>query len=166
MNGRSIAQTAQKKAQAAAQSARQGAIDETQHLLRTAAGQVTGTDRAPRPEQAPGFGQSTPNIPDPNQHASTEALWAEEKRKNDERMAQLRAIIKKEEEEARAKRQQTEKAWQETQVQALQADAAKKQEEEKKGGILATLGRAAKRIKGRLGHVGKSKMEKGRAASG
>ena len=140
--------------------ARRDLTDEFEKLGRSAKTQVTGI------EQTPGLGQSNPQIADPNQFSNAEALWAQEQRKNDERVQQLRTMIsqmKVDENEAKLKRQQQEQAWQKAQEEAMQAGKPK---EEDKRGFTAIISKATKRIKGRLGQVGKGKMEKGRAAGG
>lgn len=112
-----------------------------------------------------GIGQTRPQIPNPNQYPDTQSLWAEEQKKNEDRIRQLGYLINQisqEENKAREARAQQEQAWQKTQVEAMR----KGTEPEEKKGIIATIGRAAKRLKGRLSHTGKGKMEKGRAAAG
>ena len=140
--------------------ARRDLTDEFEKLGRSAKTRVTGI------EQTPALGQSNPQIADPNQFSNAEALWAQEQRKNDERVQQLRTMIsqmKVDENEAKLKRQQQEQAWQKAQGEAMQAGKPK---EEDKRCFTAIISKATKRIKGRLGQVGKGKMEKGRAAGG
>lgn len=155
----------QQKAAAAAQSAKQGAVNEAQQILRTAASQVTGADRLPMMPQAPeGIGQSNPNIPNPAQYDDLEAYRQKVTAETNQRMGQLKQIIENEMQSARAKREQEQQAI--MQAQAAQMEQGNKEKEEEQKGFMAMVSRAAKRVKGRLGQVGKGKMEKGRAASG
>lgn len=163
--GKPVIQSIQQKAQAAAQAAKQGAINETQQVLRTAATQVTGSDRLPmmpRPEH--GIGQSSPNIPNPAQYDDLEAYRQKVTAETNQRMMQLKQMIDQEIAQAKMKREQEEQAI--AQAQAAEMQKGSEEKEEEKKGFLASLSKAAKRVKGRLGQVGKGKMEKGRAASG
>lgn len=160
--GKPIMRTVQQKAQHAAQAAKQGALDETQQFLRTAASQV-GVDRLPMAPRAEGVGQSQPQVL-PHQEFDDMAAYREQvKAKEAQRMSELKSIIEQEMAQARMKREQEQQAIAQAQVTEMQKD---EQKEEEKKGLFATISRAAKRVKGRLGHVGKGKMEKGRAASG
>lgn len=139
--------------------ARRDLTDEFEKLGKTAKGQITGA------ESSPAVGQSNPQIPNPNGFPNTEAMWAEEQKKNEDRMQQLRFLInqmKDDEARARQTKHEQEQIWQKTQEEAMKAS---KPADEKKG-LVATISRAAKRVKGRLGQVGRGKMEKGRAAAG
>jgi len=129
-------------------------------FVKTVGEQISGR------EQAPGVGQSNPQIQNPDHFQDTQALWADEQKKNEDRMQQLRFLINQmgeEERKAKMASQQQQETWQKAQAEAMKA--SKPKEDEKKG-MLASISRAAKRVKGRLGHVGKGKMEKGRAAGG
>lgn len=138
--------------------ARRDLADEFEKLGQTAKAQMTGVEK-------PAIGASEPKIPDPNQFPSTEAMWAEEQKKNEERMRQLRVLInqiREDESKARQQKLKQEQAWQKAQEEMMQAGKPK---EEKKG-FIGIISRASKRLKGRLGQIGKGKMEKGRAAAG
>lgn len=168
--GKGAAQVVRQQIATAAGDLGKGAADEARNVAQAAVSQVTGTDTSPvaRMEQSPALGQSAPNIPDPNQFNGTEQYRENLEQETKKRMAELKSIIEEEGQKARSNREQEEAQWQQAQEQIMKQDEIKKQEQEEKGGgILASLGRAAKRIKGRLGQVaGQGKGEKGKAAKG
>lgn len=143
--------------------ARRDITDEFEKLGQTAKAQITGV------EQAPAIGQTNLQIPNPNEFYDVAAYRAKLEADNQKRISQLRAFVRTqmefEDEQKRARMKMQEEAKRISEAQA-QAMTAGKPKEEPKGGILSSLGRAAKRIKGRLGQIGKGKMEKGRAAGG
>lgn len=163
MNGKPLAQ--------AAQSAKQGAIRETQQALATAQSQVMGTDRPPLMPQAPdlehvsAIGQSNPQLPPQQAGEDIEAYRQQVQQQAEKRMRELKNIIDQEMAQAAQKREQQQQ--QIAQAQAKQMEEMDKQGEEQGGGVVASLSRAAKRVKGRLGQImGHGKGEKGKAAKG
>lgn len=159
------AQTVQQKAQNAAQSARQGAINEAQQFINTAASQVAGVDRAPQMPRVEGqTSGAAPSLPDHTQEKQIEDYKNRLAAAEASRMKQLKAIIEGEIRAAGQRREQAERAVAEQQAQQMQAQSQNDKKEGK--GFVAALGKAAKGIKGRLGQVGKGKSEKGKAAKG
>lgn len=136
--------------------------DEFEKMGSTAKAQVTGT------EQTPALGQSSPQIPNPNEIADTAAYRQNLEAQNQARIQELRVFINRikdqESQQIIAARQAQESAKNIAEAQSQAMQGPKPQEEKK--GIFASLGRAAKRVKGRLGQVGKGKMEKGRGGGG
>ncbi len=146
--------------QRSVQQARDDVFNEAGAFARTAQSQVTGV------EARPAIGQSTPQLPPANQFATTQEYWQAQERQNEARLAELRKFVQNiknlDEEQKRAEqiRAQQEQAVAQAQAAQMQETA---REENKSGNVLS---RAVKRIKGRLGQVGKGKMEKGRGGTG
>lgn len=130
--------------------ARDDILDETGKFASTARSQLTGVETIPMARQA------TPTLPAVEGNAEDYRQKVEDETK--QRMTELKAIIEEELAKARAKREEQERLWQQAQREGLTED---KKVEEKQGSLLS---RAAKRVKGRLGQIGKGKMEKGKAA--
>lgn len=130
--------------------ARDDILDETGKFASTARSQLTGVETIPMARQA------TPTLPVVEGNAEDYRQKVEDETK--QRMTELKAIIEEELAKARAKREEQERLWQQAQREGLTEE---KKVEGKQGNLLS---RAAKRIKGRLGQIGKGKMEKGKAA--
>lgn len=152
------ASVAQQKVIQAQRDFAKGVASEGKNLFETAQAQMTGRPSGERL----GASQNV-SLPDHNQFNDTEAYKQKLETVTNQRIDELRVRFQEEVKNARAAREQ--KAQEVSQQQTREMQATEKPEEEKKG-ILASLGRAAKRVKGRLGQVGKGKMEKGRGGGG
>lgn len=155
MNKPTVMQVQQK-----VQQSRDDIFNEAGAFAKAAQSQILGV------EMRPALGQSSPQIPQVDQAASAAVYWQEEQRKNDARLAELRTFVRNlgniEDEQKRAQqiRLQQEQAMAQAQQAAMQET---ERQDEQSGNVLS---RAVKRIKGRLGQVGKGKMEKGRGGTG
>ena len=152
-SGKPMAQLARQQVAQAAGDIAQGTRDEAKNIASAAAEQITG------------IGQSNPTLPNPNTAQNTEEYWQNEKIKQEQRIEEIRAAIRKmgieEQEQARQTRQQVDQSWHQAQEEALKKDEIEKQEQEKKGGNILT------KVKRRLGQImGPGKGEKGKAAKG
>jgi len=128
----------------------QGVIDEAKKMASSAQEQITGVP-------------VSQSLPDHNQFDNTAAYKQELQQRENQRMAELKAIIEQEMRNAKTQREQKAQEVAQLQAQQMSEDENK---DEKKGGFFASLGHAAKRMRGRLGQVGKGKMEKGRGGGG
>ena len=144
----------------AAKAAQQKAAYEANKFFETAQSQVTG-----RPVTLERMvGQSAPSLPDHHEYDNLETYRADVDSRTRERMTELKVLLDKEIENAKVVRIQKEEALKRENDQKLEAKALEKKEEKK--GFVASLGRAAKRVRGRIGQVGKTKHEKGRGGGG
>jgi len=117
-----------------------------------------------------GIGKSAPQIPNPDKYDDLEVYRAKIEADNQRRIDELRAFIRRqmdaEEEQKRARMKMEEEAKRFAEIQSQAMGRDKEEDKNLKGGVLPALGRFAKGLKGRLGFVGKGKMEKGKAAMG
>lgn len=127
----------------------QGMLDEAKSVAQTASEQI-GIPVAQ-------------TLPDYNEFNNSDQFKEEVKAQESQRMAELRVIIENEMRNAKVLREQKVREIAQMQAQEMQKD---ENHEDKKTDFLASLGHAAKRIRGRLGQVGKGKMEKGRGGGG
>lgn len=134
--------------------ARDDILDETGKFASTARSQLTGVETIPMARQAP---PALPEIEGDN----TEAYKQKVEEETRIRMGQLKAIIEEEAAKARAMREEKERLWEKAQKEGLTDEKGVTQERQPN---LVSL--AVKKIKGRLGQVGKGKMEKGRGGTG
>ncbi len=121
-------------------------------------------------ENTLGIGKSAPQIPNPDQYGDLEAYRAKIEADNQRRINELRKFIRiqmnAEEEQKKASLKMKEEAKRLAEIQSQAMGEDKEEDKNPKGGVLPALGRFAKGLRGRLGFVGKGKMEKGKAAMG